>query len=174
MDLGILQAIRSVPSAWIERAFIGVLPLHVGLGLLALIFFWVAMASRKGGARHLRFGRLYVSAMYATLATAAVVMALSLCAPLATHPPETSLSAPQLEAYIADVRGFQFFLGGLAFATLGLLSFGDGAARGARARGVRAPLGSGSPCRPAAGSDGSRFTATARSPRRPPARAAPE
>lgn len=49
--------------------------LHILLGTVALIVFWVPIAVRKGGASHVRFGRVYVWSMY-LVATSGILMSV--------------------------------------------------------------------------------------------------
>lgn len=44
-------------------AYRSVLALHVALGGVALVAFWIALAARKGSPLHLRAGRTYVGSM---------------------------------------------------------------------------------------------------------------
>ena len=63
-----------------------VLAVHVGAGIAALTSFWGAVATRKGGASHRQWGRVFAAAIYAAGAMALVMGALSLVWPLAMHP----------------------------------------------------------------------------------------
>ena len=63
-----------------------VLAVHVGAGIVALTSFWAAVATRKGGASHRRWGTVFAAAIYAAGACALAMGSLSLVWPLAMHP----------------------------------------------------------------------------------------
>ena len=63
-----------------------VLAVHVGAGAVALRTFWGAVATRKGGAAHRRWGRVFTAAIYAAGIQALAMGLLSLRWPLAMHP----------------------------------------------------------------------------------------
>ena len=50
--------------------------LHLGAGTLALVTFWTAGIARKGGALHVRVGKIYLLAMCLVIATALVMCAI--------------------------------------------------------------------------------------------------
>jgi hypothetical protein len=49
--------------------------LHIGAGTLALVGFWTAGLARKGGALHVRVGRIYLSAMLVVMVTGLIMCA---------------------------------------------------------------------------------------------------
>ncbi|MDN7125470.1 hypothetical protein [Pseudidiomarina terrestris] len=49
--------------------------LHIILGSVALVVFWVPIAARKGGSNHVLFGKIYVWSMY-LVATSGILMSL--------------------------------------------------------------------------------------------------
>ena len=63
-----------------------VLAVHVGAGAVALLTFWGAVATRKGGVAHRRWGRVFTAAIYTAGIQALVMGLLSLRWPLAMHP----------------------------------------------------------------------------------------
>jgi hypothetical protein len=63
-----------------------VLAAHVGAGAVALTSFWAAVATRKGGAAHRRWGAVFTRAIYAAGFMALGMGLLSLRWPLAMHP----------------------------------------------------------------------------------------
>ena len=63
-----------------------VLAVHVGAGAVALLTFWGAVVTRKGGAAHRRWGRVFTAAIYAAGIQALAMGLLSLRWPLAMHP----------------------------------------------------------------------------------------
>jgi hypothetical protein len=63
-----------------------VLAVHVGAGAAALTSFWGAVATRKGGPAHRRWGSVFTAAIYAAGFMALGMGILSLFWPLAMHP----------------------------------------------------------------------------------------
>ena len=63
-----------------------VLAIHVGAGVVALTSFWGAVATRKGGPAHRRWGGVFTRAIYAACFMALAMGGLSLRWPLAMHP----------------------------------------------------------------------------------------
>ena len=63
-----------------------VLAAHVGAGIAALTSFWGAVATRKGGIAHRRWGAIFAAAIYAAGYMALGMGLLSLRWPLAMHP----------------------------------------------------------------------------------------
>ena len=66
--------------------FTRILAVHVGSGAVALTSFWGAVATRKGGPAHRRWGALFSTAIYAAGVMALGMGLLSLRWPLAMHP----------------------------------------------------------------------------------------
>jgi hypothetical protein len=62
------------------------LAVHIGAGLVALLSFWGAVATRKGAESHRRWGRVFSLAIYVAAVQALGMGALSLIWPLAMHP----------------------------------------------------------------------------------------
>jgi hypothetical protein len=63
-----------------------VLAAHVGAGIVALTSFWGAVATRKGGPAHRRWGHVFAASIYAAGFMALAMGTLSLFWPLAMHP----------------------------------------------------------------------------------------
>ena len=63
-----------------------VLAVHVGAGIVALTSFWGAVATRKGGPSHRRWGMIFAASIYAAGFMALAMGTLSLFWPLAMHP----------------------------------------------------------------------------------------
>lgn len=49
---------------------------HIGIGTLGLLLFWIPIVTRKGGATHVRYGRAFILVCYTVLASAALSVAL--------------------------------------------------------------------------------------------------
>lgn len=68
---------------WLFNLFLAV---HIGAGVVALITFWGAVATRKGAEAHRRWGRVFSGSIYLASAQALGMGALSVVWPLAMHP----------------------------------------------------------------------------------------
>ncbi len=62
---------------------------HIVIGSIGLLCFWVPMLAAKGGELHRRGGRIFAQSMLATGTLAIGISALTLYAPLATHPAQS-------------------------------------------------------------------------------------
>ncbi len=82
--------------------------LHVLLGFVSLVAFWLPVFARKGGRNHRRIGMVFMAAMVGTSLSAFVLAGLSLSAPLVFHPARSEQTS----------RLVAMFLGYLAFVTL--------------------------------------------------------
>lgn len=97
---------------------------HICTGLVGLITFWVPVLARKGGARHIRIGRLFVHVLLATGTLAVGIAICTLLQPLQTHP---DLHDPVL------VRGlFGWMMLYLAILTISLAWYGRACIRNKR------------------------------------------
>src|SRR5690554_284817 len=67
------------------------LNLHVVLGALALILFWIPILARKGGPTHVRYGKIYVWLMY-IMAVSGVVMSVMVLVNPGYFKPNASLT----------------------------------------------------------------------------------
>ena len=56
--------------------------IHIIFGSMALILFWVPIATKKGGLDHRKFGRHYANTMYAVAASGALMALMVIFAPL--------------------------------------------------------------------------------------------
>jgi hypothetical protein len=56
--------------------------LHIIFGSMALILFWLPLASKKGSLDHIKFGRYYAKVMYVVAASGAVMAMLVIYSPL--------------------------------------------------------------------------------------------
>lgn len=68
---------------WLFHLFLAI---HVGAGIVALVTFWGAVATRKGAAAHRRWGRVFSLSIYVASLQALGMGALSVVWPLAMHP----------------------------------------------------------------------------------------
>jgi hypothetical protein len=67
---------------WLFHIFLAI---HVGGGIVALTSFWGAVASKKGGTAHRRWGYIFATAIYIVCAQALGMGILSVFWPLAMH-----------------------------------------------------------------------------------------
>lgn len=92
--------------------------LHIVVGAIALVMFWIPMLAKKGSFNHKRFGRYFVMAMY-TIATSGLVMSgLDLAMPLQIHARGLELNPAEALAASDQVREFALFLFSLSVLVL--------------------------------------------------------
>jgi hypothetical protein len=92
--------------------------LHIFVGVIALVLFWVPVFSRKGSLNHRRFGRYFAMIMY-TVAFSGLIMALmDLWDPLRMHPPQSDISPEALGRMAEGVRFTALFLLSLSILVL--------------------------------------------------------
>ena len=116
-----------------------VLGLHVVVASVALAAFWGAAATRKGGALHRRFGRLFVRGMGFAAASGAGLAALALWDPLAARPPGPELHPDAYGEYARIVREISASLLEVGGVTGAFLWLGARALRRSRVPGSAAP-----------------------------------
>lgn len=92
------------------NAYNAVLTLHIVAGIVGLFAFWTPAVARKGGAVHVRAGRVFFYCAGAIALTGAGMAALILAAPLAVKPPPRALTADAAASYAAAYRSFVPFL----------------------------------------------------------------
>ena len=83
---------------------------HIAIGSIALILFWVPVFAKKGSRVHVKFGKVYVSAMYAVVVTAFVASVLVLIDPIAAEPPGRDLDIEASQRFRERARNFSLFL----------------------------------------------------------------
>ena len=96
-----------------------ILALHVIAGLIGLVAFWTPALARKGGAAHVRAGRVFFWCTCAIAATGMLMAALLLGAPLTVHPPRRAVSAERAAIIAREIRltaPFLFYLVLITFA----------------------------------------------------------
>jgi len=93
-----------------------VLAVHIAAGGTALVGFWGAIATRKGGPAHRRWGQVYATAIYVAGAMGLIMGALSLRWPLAMHPGLTD------EALYRGLLGWMMLY--LALLTMSMTHYG--------------------------------------------------
>ncbi|RUO52775.1 hypothetical protein CWI69_06955 [Pseudidiomarina halophila] len=79
--------------------------LHILLGTVALIIFWVPIAVRKGGSSHVWFGRVYVWSMY-LVATSGILMSVMVLSHPAYFKAELLQRATSVPAMLQQIYYF--------------------------------------------------------------------
>jgi hypothetical protein len=92
--------------------------IHIVTGSIGLVSFWVPVISRKGGANHARYGRVFTFCMLATGSVAACIALTTLADPLGTHPHLRDHPIFSDPAMISGIFGWMMFY--LAILTVNL------------------------------------------------------
>jgi hypothetical protein len=95
-----------------------VLSMHVAAGIIGLSAFWTPAVVKKGGAVHVRVGRIFYKAACAIAVTGLLMAALLLIDPLGVHPQSISTSGDRaaVAAQIRLTAPFLLFLVLITFA----------------------------------------------------------
>ena len=84
--------------------------IHVIIGSLALVLFWIPLMLKKGQKRHLFYGRLFVNAMYIVAISGLVMSTLVLIDPIAVRYPLGNFDINDVDKIITKNRVFSSFL----------------------------------------------------------------
>ena len=85
--------------------------LHIVLGAIALVIYWVPVAVRKGSALHIRVGKVFYYLMLAVAGSGIVLCSLALFDPLAIYAAGQQLTDQQIQRLLAQrVPMSQFLL----------------------------------------------------------------
>ena len=95
---------------------------HIITGAPGLFGFWGPVATKKGGARHRALGRFFAGAMIATGAFAMGMGAMTIAAPMTTHPQLVGHEVFSDPALVRGVFGVMMFY--LALLTINLAWYG--------------------------------------------------
>src|SRR5215204_602227 len=87
-----------------------ILGAHIAAGLVGLAAFWTPAIARKGGATHVRVGRLFYRATCVVAASGTLMAVLLLIDPLALRVPSRTLSPERAAAVAREVRLTTTFL----------------------------------------------------------------
>jgi len=98
--------------------FQGLRWVHIAVGSMALLAFWIPAFAKKGGRVHVNAGWFYVICMSVVVATAFSLSGMAFAAPLRVRQFDHMLSAEQAARFVRDSRMFAFFLAYLAALTL--------------------------------------------------------
>lgn len=83
---------------------------HVGFGSVALIAFWLPIATRKGSSWHRRSGRVFAWCMYAVAISALLMSSMVLIDPIGVREPQRNLEMSAALQQAARDRMFNLFL----------------------------------------------------------------
>ncbi|MBC3765276.1 hypothetical protein [Neptunicella marina] len=83
---------------------------HVAIGAIALIVFWLPLITRKGSANHKRIGKWYVASMYFVAGTGLVMSSLDMIAPIAIRYPDGYNGDKPIADIIERIRFTALFL----------------------------------------------------------------
>jgi len=84
--------------------------LHVAIGSLALIAFWLPLIAKKGSKNHKLFGNIFVYCMYVVSISGIIMTMLVLIDPIAIRFPDKVLSTEQINNISYQNRIFSSFL----------------------------------------------------------------
>lgn len=102
----------------VPTAFFTLIALHIVVGSVGLVAFWVPVIGRKGGDAHKRWGKVFTWSMLVTGAAAIGISTCTLIDPIGTHP-HLEEAGPQW------IRGiFGWMMQGLAILTINLAWYG--------------------------------------------------
>ncbi len=90
---------------------------HVAAGFIGLVAFWVPVFAPKGGAVHVRAGKVFLYCAYVVAGTALTIALLTLASPFGTHPEARPDDPARMGAALAQLRFLEAFLGYLAIVT---------------------------------------------------------
>ena len=115
-----------------------ILKMHIVVGLVAIVAFWLPVATRKGSRNHIRSGQLYTAAMLAVSVSAIALSLLTLLDPVGVRFPARDLSATDALRVAEQSRSFALFLLMLGILVLTGLRHGTLAIRQRRQPGMLA------------------------------------
>ncbi len=84
--------------------------LHVVIGSIAMIVFWLPLIAKKGSKNHRLFGNLFVKGMYAVSISGFIMSILVLVDPIAVRLPEAIMNTEKTNHFILQNRIFSGFL----------------------------------------------------------------
>src|ERR1700733_12056863 len=92
--------------------------IHIAVGTIAIILFWIPVAANKGGPLHVRIGWVYAGCMAVVVLTAFSMSGLAFASPLGVRRLSHPLSAQEAAQFIRESREVAFFLAYLGGVTL--------------------------------------------------------
>lgn len=103
--------------------------LHIAIGTVALLLFWVPAFARKGGRLHIQAGKIYVICMYVVSVSAFVASIMVLVDPISIRAPDGLPESANIEAMASRFRMFSLFLLMLSLLVFASLRHGISALR---------------------------------------------
>lgn len=91
--------------------------LHIALGAICLVLFWVPVVSAKGSMLHNTAGKLYYQLMLLIAGSGILMCLMVLYSPTLVYGQNPNWTAAQLEKFISERRQFSFFLFQLSLLT---------------------------------------------------------
>jgi hypothetical protein len=111
--------------------------IHVAIGFLSLVLFWIPVIAKKGSPLHIRTGHWYAKAMYAVGFSALILALMLMIDPISFKLPDNDFSAELTLKIAAELRGSGLFL--LAISILVLVGVRHGL-QSVRAKGNQAVM----------------------------------
>ena len=125
-------------TEWLERLHGVNRAVHIGVGVLSVVLFWVALAAKKGGRLHVASGRAFFSAAVVAGLTALVGATWAVCAPVSFG----GLEAGTAEERASASASLRFIFSLMIYLSLGVLSAALYGVRLARTKSAHARLAS--------------------------------
>ncbi len=83
---------------------------HIAVGALALVLFWVPAFAKKGSPLHVKVGKVYVGSMYVVVVTAFIASVMVLADPIGIRRPGESYGPAEAEELATRFRMMSLFL----------------------------------------------------------------
>lgn len=83
---------------------------HIAVGAVALVLFWVPAVAKKGSPLHVKAGKIYVIAMYVIVATAFVASVMVLADPIGIRRPGETYTPAEAAELSSQFRMMSLFL----------------------------------------------------------------
>ncbi|PCJ47136.1 MAG: hypothetical protein COA74_12240 [Gammaproteobacteria bacterium] len=84
--------------------------LHIAIGAVALIVFWLPLVAKKGSASHRKYGKIFTYSMYILSISGVIMTLLVIMDPIAIRFPDKVLSPEQIQKISYQNRVFSSFL----------------------------------------------------------------
>ena len=84
--------------------------LHIALGALALVVYWLPITTKKGGSLHIQAGKLFYYLMLFVAASGMIMSVISLYDPISIYINGRQLSSAQINSFLAWRIPFSHFL----------------------------------------------------------------
>jgi hypothetical protein len=84
--------------------------IHIAIGFISLILFWIPIVAKKGSALHVRTGHWYAKAMYVVGFSALILALMLMIDPISFKFPDNALNPESKAKFITQMRGSGLFL----------------------------------------------------------------